>query len=851
MEPGDSESDPGEHTQLSARARQVQFDAPEDAPDMDRRSRSRSFFSDNDPSSPRSPAYIAHNYDDGEMMGMAEDNNMSVSDLLVGTSAGFFGPKFLLFGCILGIMGFLLVVTVMVSCQIQNEKGTAYVRECSDYRPMPASVSELVHRWDSVCGRIFFGLEFLAGLSIYLSAYGFCFKNSACDCYVDFSFTLCGYHFPMSCMNRMVHELDLRWCDVRMFVPPVGYMLVCLVPTVPIYQTQGVHEGIMIGCHCFAAFMMFLGIMACELHFWNHHVDYADPDHEFEAKTLAELSSTTPHAHMAIQPRAARSVERVALTYQNRMPGDYIYYIGYKELFCRRVFNLGNAVFFFMFLAFQVLLDVQSCTPAKFVLADKGASCPNTSRGCEEVSSLEECEAANAMLVDHAWSKKGSAATIWDVPINFPPCEVGVEGANAGQGHCTHLEPARPGQKPPAFARDMPFGCFIRADPVKTAGDSGAFFYWNKDKYNDVPPSKPRDDDPRQVCKCGKHIIDKTSVDPDAGRTVLEQLFEGKTKMGDSISDLISFLRDHRDKKHQLFQFNGGDETETDGLPTPVPDFRPRIKPPRASGDLEPRPNDRVTRIKPPRPSWALAADGLEDAPLERQAVVRAARSKSQTGSLVRKREGKGLVREAAGRTSDLSATEYGNTIVKMMMPETRLSRREGATAEVDPRATFPNSERAQMHDRTVTAGSPADNWRQNDVPDSVQAQMLQLIASTDEWPGVRCGACELYTIGSFFSEVLAGLCSVWLHLIIWFFCEERFLHTKDRRYTAAHAYKTNHRSWRRAQKLAAQLEEEYTPTERSEVSEDGGQDRADPAAYDHETEAESSEGGTRYSRFA
>ena len=55
-----------------------------------------------------------------------------------------------------------------------------------------------------------------------------------------------------------------RRCDVRQFVPPVGLILVVLIPTVPLYEIAGFHDTIMVGCHCTAAFMMFLGAAVVE-----------------------------------------------------------------------------------------------------------------------------------------------------------------------------------------------------------------------------------------------------------------------------------------------------------------------------------------------------------------------------------------------------------------------------------------------------------------------------------------------------------------------------------------------------------------------------------------------------------
>lgn len=963
MEPPTPGSDhDGSQTQVSARARQVQFDAPADAPDAENRRGAR-FYSDDDPrQESQSPFYGSRGspvHGSTEMVGFAEEQNASVNELLVGTSAGFFGPKLLVFGCVCGMLGFLLVITVLVTCQIELDRYKQYIQECSEYRPLPSSVSELVHRWESVSGRIFFGVQFIAGLSIYLSAYGFCFKNSACDCYLDLSFTVCGVHFPMQCVNRIIHELDLRWCDVRMFVPPVGYMLVCLVPTIPVYKAQHMHEVIMIACHCIAAFMMFLGLMACELHFWRHHVDYADPSREFEAKAMAELSSNNPYAPLAVGHRHSHgSIDRHALAFPSRAPGEYTYFIGYKELFCRRVFNLGNALFFFLFVAFQVLLD-RHCTPATFMLADPGRSCQDSSKGCTELESDVECAAANAMLVDDIIAKR-KTNTFLNVPVNFPPCEIS-QGDVTGERPCGAWNEASELRE---GLRNLPFGCFTRTDR-----NAGGFFYWNPDQTNGVSNLHNKDG-PNMVCKCGRHRTDESlELDNGQAQSFLAKLFEPTTRMGQKLNVFMKILQTKNlrdpmstpidlldtDDENSVVQSSdeassspkwwettfggrsrllGGTAGEKEKWWEDAPSgdaSSARSTATDMSGLLGP--SDRMKRdlgkLPPVKFSSARAAKNLARA---RSRVEKPAQKKvlpanvtvaaehaddeaehdsswnkhaeheiraidlADLSSVGVESDGTAsegprltIAREADSeqprRTVSLAAepapperprsgwfrdsvksfghaTEgfvFGNWRKSPPIPEvhhyedtpmsniiqqiatfepkrvqfdramsaSRHKMAAGAEPGVDPdgglvRTMAKATEWDQTYDVFASPGSPMDNANHEDQPYKIKAQMIEMIARTDSWEGVRCGACKLYTIGSFISEILAGLSVVWLHLIIWFFCEERFLHTKDRRNTAAHACHVNHRSWRRAQKLAAQLEEEAlvspseTPSEAS-----------------------------------
>lgn len=187
---------------------------------------------------------------------MSEKDELDVQKkvhALAWSSMGIMAPKLLLFGVIIGLLGFVLVVAVLVSCEVEAWRHQTAYAECADYQPVPLTVSELVNRFDSVCGRIFFGLELLAGLSIYISGYGYCLNNCSCDCHV-----LCA-------------RLDIRWSDVRQFVPPVGLLLLCLIPTVPLNQITGFHDCLIMVCHFLAAGSLVLGTTACEYHFITRH----------------------------------------------------------------------------------------------------------------------------------------------------------------------------------------------------------------------------------------------------------------------------------------------------------------------------------------------------------------------------------------------------------------------------------------------------------------------------------------------------------------------------------------------------------------------------------------------------
>ena len=151
------------------------------------------------------------------------------SVFLLNTSVGYLAPKFLVFGCIAGITSFFLVCVVVMLCHVKIDVfHTINDAECEVIHPLPSTVSDLVHNWNSVIGRLFTGLSFVSGLSIFVSSYGYVYRNSFSDKLVQVP-RLYGL---LSCWNNLFAFFDMRYCDVRSFIVPVGLLLVALVPTV-------------------------------------------------------------------------------------------------------------------------------------------------------------------------------------------------------------------------------------------------------------------------------------------------------------------------------------------------------------------------------------------------------------------------------------------------------------------------------------------------------------------------------------------------------------------------------------------------------------------------------------------
>eukprot|EP00439_Symbiodinium_sp_Y106_P039362 s672_g4.t2 len=158
--------------------------------------------------------------------------------------------QYLLLGVILGALGFIIAVIPMIIRGFTGTIGATNLRKTF----LPATVSELVSKWDTVEARIFFGFEVMAALSILLSWYPYKLRNANCiplegGCYIY----CCG-----KCCS-------LSWAAVRQFCPPVGLMLVACVPSVK-EDEWSADTLVLVVVHCFSALLMFCAFLLAEAH---------------------------------------------------------------------------------------------------------------------------------------------------------------------------------------------------------------------------------------------------------------------------------------------------------------------------------------------------------------------------------------------------------------------------------------------------------------------------------------------------------------------------------------------------------------------------------------------------------
>lgn len=159
-------------------------------------------------------------------------------------------PRYLIAGVVLGILGFLVAVVPYMMRIFQH-----VIRdETIPKDEVPPTVSELVSRWDTVEARIFFGFELTAANLILLSWYPFKMRSACC--------------IPMfgGCKMR-IGCCSVAWATFRQFVPPIGLILVACCPTVKDnVQDFNPANFVLIGVHCIAAGMMFVGFILAEAH---------------------------------------------------------------------------------------------------------------------------------------------------------------------------------------------------------------------------------------------------------------------------------------------------------------------------------------------------------------------------------------------------------------------------------------------------------------------------------------------------------------------------------------------------------------------------------------------------------
>eukprot|EP00435_Cladocopium_sp_Y103_P055243 s354_g18.t1 len=159
--------------------------------------------------------------------------------------------SYLLLGVILGALGFIIAVIPLMLRGFSGTIGTSKLENSF----LPATVSELVSKWESVKARIFFGFELLAAFCILLSWYPFKLRNAGCipaegGCYIPVG--------PCTCIN-------LSWANARQFFPPVGLVLVACVPSVQ-ENDWDCEKLVLVVVHCVSAMLMFMSFLFAEAH---------------------------------------------------------------------------------------------------------------------------------------------------------------------------------------------------------------------------------------------------------------------------------------------------------------------------------------------------------------------------------------------------------------------------------------------------------------------------------------------------------------------------------------------------------------------------------------------------------
>lgn len=164
--------------------------------------------------------------------------------------------QYLIFGVVLGILGFLVALVpflIDIAAAIVNSDGKQPWWKAVD---VPATVSEMVSKWEEPQGRVFFGFELAAAFCTLLSWYPFKLRHACCNpgdggCRITFcSLWLCS------------------WASLRQFVPPLGLGLVACVPTVHMSPRKPLPQGsiMLIAIHSLAALLMFGGFLLSEAH---------------------------------------------------------------------------------------------------------------------------------------------------------------------------------------------------------------------------------------------------------------------------------------------------------------------------------------------------------------------------------------------------------------------------------------------------------------------------------------------------------------------------------------------------------------------------------------------------------
>eukprot|EP00928_Gymnodinium_smaydae_P048998 TRINITY_DN32842_c0_g1_i1.p1 TRINITY_DN32842_c0_g1~~TRINITY_DN32842_c0_g1_i1.p1 ORF type:complete len:437 (+),score=34.57 TRINITY_DN32842_c0_g1_i1:38-1348(+) len=114
-------------------------------------------------------------------------------------------PRYMVIGVALGMLGFFVAIVPYL------------IRLFGKSDPLPATISAVVARWETVEARMFFGFEFTAAILVMLSWYPFKLRNAGC--------------IP-SLGGCKIGKTKLSWATFRQFAPPLGLMIVATCPTV-------------------------------------------------------------------------------------------------------------------------------------------------------------------------------------------------------------------------------------------------------------------------------------------------------------------------------------------------------------------------------------------------------------------------------------------------------------------------------------------------------------------------------------------------------------------------------------------------------------------------------------------
>ena len=229
--------------------------------------------------------------------------------------------------------------------------------------------------------------------------------------------------------------------------------------------------------------MMFLGLFACESHFFFNHVRRASDYPEEYERQKADKQQMMEHDGEGM---------------------SCVYYMTDTEMRYRKIYNFANAGCFGLFVVLQAFLMLNGCNSNRLIYRRtwEGDLCSTLeenidARGsldpvistCVDVDSFDECRHANEEYVKHIFKTLPNAFPINEVLVDYPPKER-RERANLSSGCYIAIDEGNSGA---SFA-------FVKGDP-SSQGEAAA-------QGHQSPAMKKRvlvGDEPGsfRVCNCG------------------------------------------------------------------------------------------------------------------------------------------------------------------------------------------------------------------------------------------------------------------------------------------------------------------------------------------------------------